>query len=215
MASRIMHLAIANEIEKQISIRDFERFQVGSILPDAYANGVSTAESHLKIKINKQTQNTYKLSYFRERYQEELKHDSLYLGYYMHLVQDILFRHFVYDDYKWDPVPKGNIKRLHKNYGLINKYVIKQYGLTEKIDISEKLKPEKIMEIYPFDLEQLAKNLQNDFHVPYDGEIFFFTEEMADEYIVRATKKCLEEIEAIQKGMHIIDEEKYAWKSHA
>lgn len=28
----------------------------------------------------------------------------------MHLVQDILFRHFVYDDYKWDPVQKGNIE---------------------------------------------------------------------------------------------------------
>lgn len=215
MASRIIHLAIANEIAKRIPIRDFERFQVGSILPDAYANGISTAGSHLKTKINNHTQNTYRLSYFRERYQDELKNDSLYLGYYIHLVQDILFRHFVYDDYKWDPVPKGNIERLHKDYGLINRYVIKQYGLTEKTNISENLKTEKIMEIYPFDLEQLAKNLQNDFHVPYDGEIFFFTEEMADEYIVRATKKCIEEIEAIQKGMHIIDEEKYAWKSHA
>ena len=215
MASRIMHLAIANEIAKQNSIRDFERFQVGSILPDAYANGISTAESHLKTKINNQTQNTYRLSYFRERYQEELKYDSLYLGYYMHLVQDILFRHFVYDDYKWDPVPKGNIERLHKDYGLINKYVIKQYGLTENVNISEKLKTEKIMEIYPFDLKQLTKNLQNDFHVSYDGESFFFTEKMADEYIVRATNRCLEETEALQKGMHIIDEEKYAWKSHA
>ena len=39
----------------------------------------------------------------------------------MHLVQDILFPHFVYDDYKWNPVPGGNIERLHKDYGLINK----------------------------------------------------------------------------------------------
>ena len=44
---------------------------------------------------------------------------------------------------------------------------------------------------------------------------FFFIEEMADEYIVRTTKKCLEEIEVIHKGMRIIDEEKYAWKSHS
>ena len=148
-----MHLAIANEIAKRIPIRDFERFQVGSILPDAYADGISTAESHLKTKIKNKTQNTYRLSYFRERYQDELKNDSLYLGYYMHLVQDILFRHFVYDDYKWDPVPKGNIERLHKDYGLINKYVIKKYGLTEKTNISGDLKTEKTMEIYPFDLE--------------------------------------------------------------
>lgn len=215
MASRIMHLAIANEIAKQISIQDMIRFRIGSILPDAYAKGISTAESHLKTKINNQMQNTYKLSYFCARYQEEMKRDSLYQGYYMHLVQDILFRHFVYDDYKWDPVPEGNIERLHKDYGLINKYVINKYGLSEQISISKNLKGEKIMEIYPFNLELLETNLRNDFHMSYEGEIFFFTERMADEYIVMATKKCLEEIEAMKKGMHIIDEEKYAWKSHS
>lgn len=215
MASRIMHLAIANEIAKQISIQDMNRFRVGSMLPDAYAKGLSTAESHLKKKINNNTQNTYGLSYFRKKYQEEMEHDSLYLGYYMHLIQDILFRHFVYDDYKWDPVPEGNIERLHKDYGLINTYVINKYGLANETSISMNLKTEKIMEIYPFDLQQLEVNLYNDFQVSHEGEIFFFTGIMADEYITMATKKCIEEIKAMKNGIYTIDEEEYAWQSHS
>lgn len=215
MASRIMHLAIANEIAKQISIQDMNRFRVGSMLPDAYAKGLSTAKSHLKKKINNNTQNTYGLSYFRKKYQEEMEHDSLYLGYYMHLIQDILFRHFVYDDYKWDPVPEGNIERLHKDYGLINTYVINKYGLANETSISMNLKTEKIMEIYPFDLQQLEVNLYNDFQVSHEGEIFFFTGIMADEYITMATKKCIEEIKAMKNGIYTIDEEEYAWQSHS
>ena len=49
MASRVMHLAIAAEIAKQIHIKDINRFRLGVILPDAYNRDVQTANnSHLK-----------------------------------------------------------------------------------------------------------------------------------------------------------------------
>lgn len=215
MASRIMHLAIANKIAKEIEIEDMSRFRLGSILPDAYAKGLGTATSHLKTKINNNTQNTYRLAWFREEYKSEMQQDSLYLGYYMHLIQDILFRHFIYDDYKWDPVPEGNVQRLHNDYGLINTYVIDKYDISDKSNIPSDLNGEALMGIYPFDLEQLKINFIGDFRTRHEGEIFFFTEKMADEYIEEATKMCVAEIEAIRKGGYIIDEGKYAWQSHS
>lgn len=214
MASRIIHLAIANEIAKEIEIEDMNRFRLGSILPDAYAKGLGTSTSHLKTKINNNTQNTYRLAWFREQYKNEMQQDSLYLGYYMHLIQDILFRHFVYDDYKWDPVPEGNVQRLHNDYGLINTYVIDKYNVSDKLDIPSDMNGNALIEIYPFDLEQLKINFIGDFQTRYEGKIFFFTEKMADEYIEKATKMCVAEIEAIRKAGYIIDEEKYAWKAH-
>lgn len=215
MASRIIHLAIANEIAKEIEIEDINRFRLGSILPDAYAKGLGTATSHLKTKINNNTQNTYRLAWFREKYKSEMHQDSLYLGYYMHLIQDILFRHFVYDDYKWDPVPEGNVERLHNDYGVINSYVIDKYDISDELSIPSVINGEALLEIYPFDLEQLKMNLKGDFQAHHEEEIFFFTEKMTDEYIKRATKTCVAEIEAIREGGYIIDEEKYAWQSHS
>lgn len=215
MASRIIHLAIANEIAKEIEIEDMSRFRLGSILPDAYVKGLGTATSHLKTKINNNTQNTYRLAWFREEYKSEMQQDSLYLGYYMHLIQDILFRHFVYDDYKWDPVPEGNVQRLHNDYGLINTYVIDKYDISDKLNIPSDLNGEALMGIYPFDLEQLKINFIGDFQTRYKGEIFFFTKKMADEYIGKAAKMCVAEIKTIQKGEYIIDEEKYAWEARS
>lgn len=52
-----------------------------------------------------------------------MKTDDLYLGYYLHLVQDICYRHFVYDKYKWNPMIPGNVEKLHKDYSIINIYV--------------------------------------------------------------------------------------------
>lgn len=215
MASRIMHLAIANEIAKEIEIKDTNRFRLGSMLPDAYAKGLGTATSHLKTKINNNTQNTYRLAWFREKYKSEMQQDSLYLGYYIHLIQDILFRHFVYDDYKWNPVPEGNVQRLHNDYGLINTYVIDRYNISNELNIPSDMNDEALMYIYPFDLEQLKMNLKGDFEAHHEGEIFFFTEKMADEYIKKAAEMCVAEIEAIRKGGYIIDEGKYAWQSHS
>lgn len=213
MASRIMHLAMANEIAKK-SDWDTERFRLGSILPDAYAKSLGTASSHLKMKINNDTQKTYKLTWFRDKYKKEMQQDGLYLGYYMHLIQDIIFRCFVYNDYKWNPVPEGNIQRLHNDYGLLNPYLIDKYDISVEINIPCDINGEELMKIYPFDLEQLKINLKNDFEIFYQGTTFFFTEQMADEYIQKTTKICVAEIQAVQQGHYIIEEESYAWPAH-
>ena len=60
---------------------------------------------------------------FRSKYGELMKTDDLYLGYYLHLVQDICYRHFVYDKYKWNPMIPGNVEKLHKDYSIIKIYV--------------------------------------------------------------------------------------------
>lgn len=214
MASRCIHLAIANDIANKIDIKDLPLFYVGTVLPDAYSLGVNTANSHLKTKICDGTKITYRLTYFHETYGDKMRKDSLYLGYYMHLIQDLLYRQFVYDDYKWNPKLDGNVERLHNDYRLLNTYVIEKYNISSKLDISYDIKKEMLFDIYPFDLKQLINDFQEDF-VPYKiGKAFFFTTDMADEYIERAAEKCIMEIKELQKGKRFIDEKDYAWKAH-
>lgn len=95
MASRIIHLAVTNCLLKNYRYKDKNRIELGSILPDAITDG----NSHMKIWISGGTKKTYDLTGFRSRFLSEMLEDDLYLGYYLHLVQDMYFRNFVYHRY--------------------------------------------------------------------------------------------------------------------
>lgn len=215
MASRVMHLAIANEIINQIHLEDTNRFRLGIILPDAYNRNVQSAtNSHLKYTTDCGTKKTYKLAWFRKTYAEQLKNDDLYLGYYLHLIQDTIFRYFVYSLHSWNPYPKGNTERLHNDYKLLNNYVIDRYNLPTILTIPDKIKEEPIFHIYPFDLEQLLSDFKTDFEPYNNGEAFFFTKEMTDGFIKMATEKCVAEINAINNDKSTIDELEWAWDNN-
>ena len=63
MASRIIHLAITNELIKKYPIKEPNRLKLGSVLPDACAPGRTTEDSHLKIKLCGATKKTYNLTW--------------------------------------------------------------------------------------------------------------------------------------------------------
>lgn len=210
-----MHLAIAAEIAKQIPIKDINRFRLGVILPDAYNRNIKTANnSHLKYTTADGTKKTYKLDWFRKTYKEQLTTDDLYLGYYLHLIQDTIFRYFVYSLHYWDPYPKGSIERLHTDYRLLNNYIIDSYKLPDSLIIPDRIKDEPIFDIYPFGLEQLSVDFKIDFEPYSNGTAFFFTKEMTDEFIKMATEKCVKEIIALQNGEALIDELEWAWDNN-
>lgn len=212
MASRIMHLAIIENLKSQIYIKDINRLRFGSILPDAYNVSFSTEGSHLKIDTCNGTMKTYDLNYYRNIFGKKMQTDDLYLGYYLHLIQDMAFRHFVYDKHKWNPMIPGNVEKLHNDYRLINTYVIEEYKLKQDIFIPEDIERESINKLYQFDILQLLKDLNNDF-IPYDkGDIFFFKEEMADFFINEATEICKREVDAIFYGGQFTNQEIGAWK---
>ncbi|MBQ6863043.1 MAG: hypothetical protein IJO14_02270 [Clostridia bacterium] len=212
MASRIMHFAIANELQKQVNIKDPQRFCLGILLPDAYVHSIQAAtDSHLKYTVADGQKKTYRLQWFRETYAQQLQNDDLYLGYYLHLIQDMVFRRFVYDMHNWDPYPQGNIERLHNDYKLLNDYLVKQYTLCNTLRVPDDVHKEALFSIYPFDLPQLQTDFAADFEPYCEGEIFFFTHKMADEYIAMATQHCIAEMQALQAGGFTFDEEQWAW----
>ena len=122
MASRILHLAVAEEIMKQVNIKDKNRFRLGCILPDAYNQ---RSDSHLKMFVCGNSKKTYDLDKFISLFKNEINEDELYIGYYLHLIQDLIFRELVYDKYKYDPTISGSVQRLHNDYHLTNLYAIK------------------------------------------------------------------------------------------
>ena len=124
MASSIVHLAITNELIKRHSFKNADRLKFGAVIADAGYDG----NSHMKISLPG-GHKTYDFTSFRQMFEKKMYEDDLYLGYYLHLIQDVVFRHFVYDKYHWNPMIPGNIERLHRDYAIVNDYVIKKYSI--------------------------------------------------------------------------------------
>lgn len=213
MASRIMHLAVAKKLLEEYQAKDENRFQVGVILPDVYNSPMEQDNSHFKETVCEGTKRTYNLTKLRELFGEKMKTDDLYLGYYMHLIQDLVYRRFVYKEHHWNPKLPGNVDRLHNDYALLNTYVVGRYQLTDDLQVPQGFAEEALNQRFRFDLERFLQEMKQDFE-PYDkGEIFFFTEGMADTFIEIAVNVCREELKALLSGGALLDEMEYTWSS--
>lgn len=194
MASSIIHYAITCELIKRRQFNNPDRLKLGSILVDSGYNG----NSHMKISVAGGHKNTYDLDGYKSIYGELMKQDDLYLGYYLHLIQDILYRHLVYDKYHWNPLIPGNVEKLHRDYAIGNFYVVQKYNLKNEVTIPADFDKEPINQVCSFDLEGLVQNMNSYFEPSEEDDIFFFTKEMADEYIAEAVGYCIQELDNLE-----------------
>ncbi len=207
MASSIIHYAITNEILKKHKFDNPARLKLGAVLPDYGYQG----NSHLKIPVAGGHKRTYDFDGFMDKFGELVKTDELYLGYYLHLVQDILFRHFLFDRYHWNPTVPGNVDKLNQDYAIGNAYVVKKYNLKNEVFTTSTFVEEPINAICSFDLQRLIDSMEAYFNSDIDGNTFFFTKEMTDEFISEAVEYCLKEIEHLSKGSERADLYELAW----
>ena len=96
MASSIIHIAVANEINKELK-RDKSRILIGTIAPDISKHiGEGKKDSHFLDDGTKDIPNMQK---FLSKYAKYLD-DDFVLGYYIHLYTDYLwFKYFIPDIY--------------------------------------------------------------------------------------------------------------------
>lgn len=207
MASSLVHLAIIEELTKGHKFKDIGRLKFGAVLPDAGERNIG----HLKITVPPTDMRTYDFEGFRNRYGSLLMTDDLYLGYYLHLVQDLCYRHFVYDRYHWNPMIPGNVEKLHNDYAITNHYVVEKYNLKNDLAVPEDFAEEKINEICRFDLLWLTRSINSYFREAGEGEIFFFTKEMTDKFIAEAVEACQKELNALKTGIGMINGSENGW----
>lgn len=141
-----------------------------------------------------------------------MKQDELYLGYYLHLIQDIFYRYFIYSEHDWNPTIPGNIDRLHRDYAITNWHVVNRYKLNKEMVQAFSLENETIAELAEFDVPELVEEVRQQF-VPMEEDVsFFFTKEMADEFIERSTAFCLEEMKNLSEAKKGLDSFTWSWK---
>lgn len=207
MASSMIHLAITECMAKTTEFKNLSRLRLGVILPD----GAVCGNSHLKISICNDTRFTYDLESFRKQYGKQMETDDLYLGYYLHLIQDTFFRYFIYGEYHFNSSIPGNIEKLHHDYAVTNCHIAKKYRLTPDLVQAVDLTAEPLCSLAEFDVPELVAEVGMQFFPVTDEHTFFFTPEMAEELVKRSTAFCLEELRTLQAGGGL-DSHAWSWE---
>ena len=159
MASAVIHLAVANEINKKIN-RDKSKLLIGSIAPDiSKIVGDTKEKSHFLDNLDTSIPNLEK---FLDKYKNKLN-DDFVMGYYIHLYTDYLwFKYFVTEIIENDRITKkdGTIVRLngemaslyiYNDYTNLNVQLLDEYDMDLKIFYNEVPKLDNIINEIPMD----------------------------------------------------------------
>lgn len=195
-----MHLAVTKTLLPRLGTAfSPDAVLAGSVLVDACGQA-----GHYRAK-TKNGDKFYDLAAFRAEHSGRLKDDGFCLGYYLHLVQDMVYRKFVYEDHGWSPQSPGNVDRLYNDYRLLNPYLAQKYAL-ELPALPES-------PLLPANAEAFLEGMKAQF-LPYDeGEHFFLTRALADEYVLRAAEACLHELDALSGRKEHINPMNYSYTS--
>ena len=210
MAQRLIHYLLGEMLSKEIELKNKERFLLGSIMPDAYKELKYRDKTHFANR----TDGTYfDFNLFREKFARQMNEDDLYLGYYMHLVEDVLYRQFIHRDQFRVPSSSEEVLMLHHDYHILNSYIVSKYNCQNILQDKINLDSEKIMEIAEFRMDGFLDDLAGDFSDKTQGETVFVTEKMLDQFIEEYVPIMLEELRAIKNGKSLLVAKDYKWKS--
>ncbi len=206
MASRMMHLAVAIQLTDMLPRgMSIPRFLSGSIMVDSAPQ--ARQASHFLVQVG--NRKTYDVARFRSQYGQLLLTDGLALGYYLHLLQDLVFRDEMYHVQRFDPRRRGYLVELHRDYRQLNMPLAMRYGLTAGLAIPQDAAP--LSDIAEFDMAGLRYALAEDFALLRTAPVFFLKEELADQYICRAVEVCRKELNALQTGTPLTDPMDWTW----
>lgn len=161
MASSVIHMAVANEVNKVLK-RDNSKLLIGSIAPDISKQiGQDRNISHFIFK-----EGLIDLDKFLDKYKNNLD-DDFVLGYYIHLLTDYFwFKYFMPEITNYSIIKTLDGKELklskeeicqyiYNDYTNINIKVINEYNMDLKIFFNELPEIKNIIEEIPMEKLQV------------------------------------------------------------
>lgn len=208
MAQRTVHYLFGELISRHIPLSDKKRFLVGSILPDAIER-CHRDISHFKVTTP--THKYFDFAAFRVQYSEEILQDDLYLGYYMHLVEDAFYRVFFHNASFPMPHTREEVQRLHQDYHILNAYIVRKYQIQNILDDTFPLGDISLSQLTDFHIDDFLAELSQDFTEQTQGTTTFVTEKILDQYIERFVPLAIKEVKSINEGSSILNLTDFVW----
>ena len=160
MASAIIHLAVAKELEKYLKIENKKDYNLGAIAPDiAQQLKIEKTKSHFIYNTKPDVPN---IKLFKEKY-KNFMNNSFELGYFTHLYTDKLWFDGFIDSLTYSNsiklldgtiihVPQEEIKELiYNDYTNLNTIIIDKYNIDLSLFYEEYQKPDTSIEEVPID----------------------------------------------------------------
>lgn len=160
MASAVIHLAVAKELEKYLKIENKKDYNLGAIAPDiAQQLKIEKTKSHFIYNTKSDIPN---IKLFKEKY-KNFMNNSFELGYFTHLYTDKLWFDGFIDSLTYSNsiklldgtiihVPQKEIKELiYNDYTNLNTIIIDKYNIDLSLFYEEYQKPNTSIEEIPID----------------------------------------------------------------
>ena len=211
MAQRMIHYLFGRLLSESAVIKDKERFLLGSLLPDAYSDTAERDAAHYIVRDGKSAM--FDFARFRADFSEYIVRDGLYLGYYMHLIEDAFYRSFAAEKQIRKPETAEGLAFLHGDYHILNGYIVRKYVLSFGLDASADISGEAINSIARFDVKRLIREIEADFNEEITGETTYITTSSVDEFIERYLPPVKEELLAVLSGRTTLEPEEYIYIS--
>lgn len=213
MPSRMIHYIIAEEIGKELEIRDMNRFKIGSICPDMSTrdNGSKNKTHFLKIYDDKKGGDWYE---FLDKYGERAVTDDLYLGILCHLITDMIWFHEIMEPHiRAKASSKEERQAMYlKGYDDFHRlnYILKnEFNSTYELEEDRNIDLEGInLDLY----DDVAGGLYDDFFKDPPAEksdLETYTYDITLPAIMLSIKECKKAIEDFREGREIINPEQY------
>ncbi|MBQ4602145.1 MAG: hypothetical protein IJB24_04715 [Clostridia bacterium] len=207
MASIIIHMAVTiNALDLCDIDTHRDEYLVGTVLPDY----VQKENAHYKEFMSERKY--FNLTRFRTEHAEKLG-NPVYQGYYLHLVQDMIFRDFMYNIYGFSPADRENVLKLYGDYQRLNGYLAHKYSIpVELLKNPDIISPDRYPD-FTLNKAELAEETEkyHNINICPEGEYSFFTPEMAEEYVRLASDACIGEMSALRGEKEHINEFDYSW----
>ena len=203
VASAVIHLAVANEINKKLN-RDKNQLLIGAIAPDiSKFIGEDKTKSHFLKELDS---NIPDIESFLNKYKNSLT-DDFVMGYFIHLYTDYLwFKYFVTEFYDKPMITKldgtvvkcsGNMLSLYvyNDYTNLNIKLIDRYNVDLKIFYNQLPKLSNIIEEIPMDkmgllLSQMGIIIENS----KEKKDYIFNIENVEKFIATSVELILGKI---------------------
>ena len=214
MAQRTVHYALGERLIG-CGVHDPNRFRMGNLLPDAYEGGaeIRRATHFIRPIENGEMTRYCDFEAFRARFARKVSEDDLYLGYYLHLIEDALYRVFLMQKrVKANIRSAADVSFLHEDYHLLNPYIVRRYGLKREVEPIPAFEREEIRRVHPFRQEAVLEGLASDFEERRTGKTVFMTERLTDEFIDAATRPCADALTRILQARPPVESMRYCWK---
>ena len=221
MPSRILHLAAAERLLAALPFRDPLMLRIGSVVPDAEVlrGDPPVKRAHYPVYRDGGARKTFDLRGFREKFGNRLPDDDLALGYYLHLVGDIVQRQMFRNELGWKAVNRESVRLLHRDYALLNPIVIASYGLKREDavpspEILSSLSRDPLFSGMTFDFAGFFAGMEHDFSsVPEENDFTVFTPRAADSWISRTASLLESEVRSLRSGCgSVLDEADLEWE---